>query len=190
MCAELKYKRYTFQKNFYRVALIVKYLKNERITLAWWIFSFFTDLKKRLQKKLEDFEQNYNGFGGDESDFLLESQWNTNLDRPLLLTFDWNIPISKACHLLCVRKSLTFFWRRIFWIGKNIMTVKRVWFVHFWGILRSEQLCKKFFEKLYLTEYSSAHIYEFPERTSGCCPCHASTMSCYKFTKFYRAQNY
>ena len=75
--------------------------------------------KNRLQKKLEDFEYKINRFGGDESDFLLESQWNTNLDRPLLLTFYWNIPISKACYLLCVRKSLTFFRSRVFLIGQK-----------------------------------------------------------------------
>ena len=37
-------------------------------------FIFDRSKKFVFKKKLEDFEQNYNGFGGDESDFLLESQ--------------------------------------------------------------------------------------------------------------------
>ena len=47
----------------------------------------------------------------------------------------------------------------------------RTSYVHFYGLLRSEQLCDKFFEKLYLICFSSAHIYEFPERTSWGSPC-------------------
>ena len=45
----------TFRKNFRRVVRIVKYLKNERITLAWRLFYFWPIKKIRLQKKVRRF---------------------------------------------------------------------------------------------------------------------------------------
>jgi hypothetical protein len=45
----------TFRKHFRRVVLIVKYIKNERICLAWRIFYFWPIQKIRLQKKVRGF---------------------------------------------------------------------------------------------------------------------------------------
>ena len=76
--------------------------------------------------------------------------------------------------LILNSKSSIFFWRRIFWSVKNKITVKRAWFVHFWCILWSAQLCGSFFEKctsLSTALHTSTNFWDIQERTSGCCPC-------------------
>ena len=114
---------YISRKKFRTVAPIVKNTKNERIRLAWRVFYFLPIKKNRLQKKLELIEDRY-----------LASIWKWLVQRSIeesmeIATPDWTFPLIRLRNAdQNISRSMpdgdlqlvpTFFWRRIFLIGKN-----------------------------------------------------------------------
>ena len=67
-------------------------------------FVFYRSKKFVFKKKLEDFEQKSTAFVEDQNDFLLESQWNTNLHSSLLRFVE--IYQSQNHAICCVFKNL------------------------------------------------------------------------------------
>ena len=113
-------------------------------------FIFYRSKKSVFKKKLDVFEHRANcmilrSVFSNEKSTAMVTQGCSSISFPIENRYLNLVTISTKIRLLCVQRSLLFFEDGFFRSVKNKKSVMRASYIHFYGLLRSEQLRKQFF---------------------------------------------